>query len=147
MASPDAAACAESYNRGIRALSQIVLRAAPDDPLIQRSHRQVGLLLGLLPFAAINITGKYLLKYQEQVYRLEKGTEADDEFFLENSFDDDLRASTDEEKKRDTAEVIPRVKAAARAMAPADRGVIRGLVVGLLDSYLDYLEAKGDAET
>lgn len=142
-----AAACAARYNSGLRTLSRILVAAAPEDPLIRRSQRQVSLVLEILPFLAINLTGPYLLKYQREVYALEAGTEEGDAFFLNNSFDDDLGESADEERQRDTAEVIPQVKKAALALPSEERWVIRRTVVELLDTYLDYVVARGGAES
>ena len=134
----DLAGLAAAFNEKIRQVAGIVEAGAGADPLVRRVGRQVRLLLGELPFAALEIAGPYLLKYKVGINILAEGSPEGDAWFLTKDFVEDLNESKDPDRKRDTAQLLPLLKKLAQDTPFEERGPIRELVVGLLDDYVAY---------
>ncbi len=131
-------AVADSFNQGVREAISLVSKASPGDELIRIRLRSVRFYISESPYAGLELAGPYLLRYKKQINDLALGTEEGDAWFLQNDYASDLAASTDEERKKDTAELIPRLKEVAAKIPFDERGPIRTIVVKLLDDYVDY---------
>lgn len=143
------AALMRAFNEKIHQVASIVEAGSRGDPVVTQNLRRVRLLLGELPYAALDIAGPYLLKYAAEINLLAEATPEGDAWFLDKDFKEDLAASKDPDRQRDTAELIPRLRRFAQETPFAERGPIREVVVDLLDIYVDYrrliLSAGGEA--
>lgn len=145
---PGLAAVTE-FNSGLCVLARDLARRHPQDPKIARAVKQAQTAIRLDPYFVIGEVGPLLLRYRAQIYALVGGVDGDGaaegaaDFFIENDYDAELRACADHEKADLVRYIIPAVKAAARAMAPAQRREYELLVVDLLDHYVEYLACAG----
>ena len=132
---------ATAFNSKIRILVRDVARQYPNDPTIHRARTRAMTVIDLDPLFVIESVGPYLYTYREQVYALE-GKGSTEEFFLERSYDTELKASVDQEKADLVQYIIPKAKECARALTPDRKREYIELIVGLLDEYIEYLAAK-----
>jgi hypothetical protein len=125
----------ESFNHGLKVLTRDLARRHPADATIFRAQKRIMAVIAVSPLFVIDTVGPYLYRYREQIYQ---GAEA---FFIENSFDAELKACIDQEKADMVSYIIPRAKECARALPADEKEQYKELVVALLDDYLEYLAA------
>jgi len=127
---------AEEFNGILKRLTCDLAVRFPTDATIARAKKRVLLAIDVEPLAVINTAGPYLYDYREQIYA------GDDQFFIENDYDAELKQSVDSEKADLTAYIIPRVKEAWGAAGEAEKASYLDTVQALLDAYVEYLAAK-----
>jgi hypothetical protein len=129
----------ESFNHGLKILARDLVKRYPTDAMIFRAHRRAMTVMSIDPLLVINEVGPYLYSYRDQLYAF------DEEFFLENTFDDELKASVNQEKADMVSYIIPKAKECARALPPAEKEEYKAIVISLLDDYIEYLAMKANA--
>ena len=133
----------EQFNHDLKVLTIDLTRRCPNDPVIYRAKQRVMTAIFIDPLFVINLAGPYLYKYRSQVYALvdQNKSGAAEEFFLENSYDADLKASVDQERADLVACILPKAKDCARGLEANEKRQYINIIVGLLDSYVEYLSA------
>lgn len=130
----------ESFNHGLKILVRDLIKRYPTDSVVFRAHKRVMTIIAIDPLFAINEVGPYLYSYRNQIYNLDQ--ETIESFFFESDFDEELKASVDQEKADMVSYIIPKAKECARSLPPAEKKEYRELVVSLLDDYIEYLATK-----
>lgn len=137
-----------SFNRGLKLLTRDLAQRHPADAMVWRAEKRIMAVIDLSPLFTIDTVGPYLYSYRAQIYAAASpdGLAAAEAFFMENSFDSELRASVNAEKADLVSYIIPKAKECARALDPEAKRAYIELVIGLLDDYVDYLaEVTGQA--
>lgn len=125
----------ERFNRNLRTLSRELNSRYPNDPVVHRAHKRTCLVIETNPTFVIEQVGPYLTRYHDQIYNYTPEVE---KFFLESSFDTELKAGVVAEKVDLVSYIIPKVKEAALRETAEVREKFRELVIELLDDYLEY---------
>jgi hypothetical protein len=130
-----------AFNSGVRRMIGDLSRRRPNDPVVHRVAQRVRLAIDTLPITVIDLVGYYLYQYREQVYA------GNDAFFVNNTYDDDIRAAVDQERVDLTMLMIPKVKDTWATLDAGEKQQLRELVCRILDEYIDYrlLTAGGQA--
>jgi hypothetical protein len=136
-------AFAEAFNRDLKILTRDVTERYPDDATIKRAEKRIMLVVDTDPLYVIDLVGAYLLSYKDQIYALESGNQGAEEFFLESSYDSEIRAGVDKEKVDLVSYIMPKMKECVRTLAEDEKADYKRRVVSLLDNYVEYLVAKG----
>jgi len=108
----------------------------PHDPTVDRAAKRLSLAIQERPELIIETIGGYLWKYREQI------SDEDEAFFLENSYDAEIREAVNQEKLDYVQYLMPRVKGlwVSPEVSNEDRDVYRQYVLDMFDLYIDYLE-------
>lgn len=135
---------ADRFNLDLKALTVDLHDRYPRDAKIDRAYKQIMTVINYDPLFVIDTAGPYLFKYKEQIeaLRTETSTLAIETFFLENTFDTELKQSTDMEKKGLVQYIIPKAKEPYRNLTLEERKPYRARVVRLLDNFVDYSLAR-----
>lgn len=130
---------ANSICRIIRKLVAELVRAFPRDATVDRVKKRLFLATDSCPIFVAETVGAYLFPYRAEVWSHDEG------FFLENSYDQELRAAVSTEKVDYVEYIMPLVKNLWRAgTTPEDvKQDCRESVSRILDLYIEYLVAKG----
>lgn len=123
------------FNGILKSLTTDLVRLYPQDPVIDRAKKRIFMAIDMTPMFVIGEVGPVLYEYRDQIYA------KNEEFFMENDYDKEIRASVDAEKRDLSAYIIPKVKEAWRDADSAEKDQYTEIAVDLLDSYMDYLEA------
>lgn len=137
---PNVHALVESFNSKIRILARDLAQQYPNDATIGRAQKRTNTVTALSPLFVIDSVGPYLYRYRDKIYSLEKDNSAV-EFFMENTYDTELKAGVNTEKVDLVMYIIPKAKESARALPPGAMADYTRLVVDLLDIYIEYLAA------
>ncbi len=129
----DNVAIVEEFNRRIRLLARSLAEQYPSDATIARAQKRIGLAADVEPLAVLNTVGPYLYRYREQILA------GDEAFFIENTYDAELREGVAADRVSLAAYIIPKVKEAWAGKAAAVKAGYKDTVVALLDLYLDFL--------
>jgi hypothetical protein len=129
----------ESFNRNLKVLTRDLGKRYPNDAMFSRAQKRVMTVIAVDPLFVIDAVGPYLYNYRDQIYNLDENAES---FFLENSFDTELKASINQEKADMVGYIIPKVKECARTLPADEKEQYKALVVALLDDYVEYLAAR-----
>jgi hypothetical protein len=132
----------EAFNHNLKVLTRDLAARYHNDAMIYRAEKRVMAVINLDPLFVINEVGPYLYKYREQIYAIEQNSDAIEEFFLERSFEDEFEGSTNQEKVDMVQYIIPKAKECIRSLPAGDKGQIKGLIIDLLDDYVEYLAAR-----
>lgn len=132
----------EQFNRNLKVIIQDVVARYPQDASIYRARQRVMTVIALDPLYVIDLVGKYLFSYREEIYALETGGIEAEKFFLENSYDAELRAAVSREKVDLVNYFMPKLKECVRALEADEKEDYKKRVVALLDNYVNYLAAK-----
>lgn len=135
--------CAEAFNHTIRALVRDLAEQYREDATIYRAQKRVMIATAADPLFVIREVGPYLYDYRKQIYDMEVDAARVEAFFMENTFDAELRAGVNADKVDLVRYIIPKAKAHARALNAAEKGRYCKIVIDLLDTYVDYLSAGG----
>jgi hypothetical protein len=127
----------ERFNRNLRLLSRDLNQRYPGDPMVYRAHQRTMLVIAVSPTFVIEQVGPYLARYHDEIYNFTPEMET---FFLENTFDSEMKAGVAAEKVDLVAYVIPKVKESAMRETPEVRESYRQLIIEMLDDYLEYTE-------
>lgn len=133
---------AEMFNRDLKILVQDVAARYPHDANIYRARQRVMTVISMDPLYVIDLVGKYLFTYKEQVYALETSGAEAEKFFLDSSYDAELRAAVNQEKIDLVNYIMPKLKECVRALEADEKEDYKKRVVSLLDNYIEYLAAK-----
>jgi hypothetical protein len=131
-AGPNAMDCVDDFNHRIKLLTTDLYQRHKSDSVIWRAKERIFTAVEVSPLFVMDSVGAYLYKYRNEVYA------GDEKFFVENSYDTDLKASVVEEKADLTKYIIPKVKDVWKGLTPEERTNYRETVVALLDSYVEY---------
>lgn len=126
----------ERFNHSLKILARDLSKRFPCDPMVFRAQKRTMAVIEVFPIFVIESVGPYLYSYREQIY---SDAENGDEFFLENTFDAELKESVNQEKADMVSYLIPKAKECARTLPPDERKEYRDLVVSMLDDYIEYL--------
>jgi len=129
----DLVSIVEEFNSILKKLTCDLVIRYPNDATIARAKKRIMLAIDIDPVFIITNVGPYLFKYKDEIYA------EDSEFFMENDYDADLKASADAESADLSAYIIPKVKMSWRESGPAEQAAYLSIVQNLLDAYLDYL--------
>jgi len=132
----------EQFNHHLKVLVRDLAKRYPNDALVFRAQKRAMTAISLDPLYVTDTVGQYLYDYREQIYNLNEETEA---FFLENTFDAELKACVDQEKFDMVSYIIPKAKECARSLPPDEKAEYVELVVSMLDCYIEYLAARAEA--
>lgn len=132
--------CIDSFNRGTKLLTTDLYNRHKEDPKIWQAHRRGMTVINYNPTFVMEIMGPYLYKYSKQIYA------ADESFFIENGFDEELKTGVKEEKVEMSRYIIPKVKMAWKTLKDDEKKDYQQMVASLLDDYIDYLEASAAAK-
>jgi len=127
---------AERFNHNIKVLVRDLARRFPKDPLIDRAHKRVATAVDLSPLFVIDLVGPYLFSYRSQI--LGGRPEDVDQFFAENTFDAEIRASVDQDRVDLVTYILPKAKECARGFPAEQKRQYLELVAEMLDDYLEY---------
>jgi hypothetical protein len=130
------------FNQRIKALTLDLEAHYPRDPKIYRAKTRIMAVANYDPLFVISEVGPYLFKYQTQIYRLEEPGAAAEEFFMANSYDDELKAAVDADTADLASYIIPRAKECARTLPPIEKEQYKKLIVSMLDDYVDYMATR-----
>jgi hypothetical protein len=129
----------ENFNHSLKVLTRDLARRHPSDALIDRAHKRVMTAIAIDPLFVINSVGPYLYSYRAQIYNLSTPDGSAESFFLENSFDNEIKASVDQNKADMVSYIIPKAKECARTLPPGEKQEYKNLVIAMLDEYIEYL--------
>ena len=141
---PDTHSYIDSFTHSLKTLARDLVVRCPNDATIYRAEKRIMTGIAVDPLYVINAVGPYLLRYQKEIYSSD--ADATEKFFLENTFDAELKASVDQEKAELVSYIIPRAKAVARTMNAAEKQGYMELVVQLLDDYIEFKTAQAENE-
>jgi hypothetical protein len=135
MAAPqsDVVGCVNQFNGILKRLTIELVKRYPNDAVIDRARKRIMLAIDTVPMFVIGEVGPTLYEYRQQIY------DKDEQFFIENDYDKEIRASVDAEKRDLSAYIIPKVKEAWGDADPVEKGQYADIAVDLLDCYMDYL--------
>lgn len=125
----------EHVNTFIRLVKKLVSRLSEkfgNDAQVRAIKNKLTLASDMLPVNVVEITGKYLYKYRDQIVA------EDEAFFVNNDFDDDLANADDPEDAELAALLIPKLRAAYYSSTKAEIADYIEIVGEMLDSYLEY---------
>lgn len=128
----------ESFNHKLKILTRDLAKRYPTDAKIARAQKRIMTVVAFDPILVIKNVGPYLYKYREQIYGLHEGGEA---FFMENTFDTELKTSVDQNKADMVAYIIPKAKESASSLPPDEKEQFKSMIIELLDDYIEYLSA------
>jgi hypothetical protein len=134
-----AAAClpaVKRFNHNLKILARDLAKRCPGDPMVFRVHKRTMALVDVLPIFVIDTVGPYLYSYREQIY---SGGENDEEFFIEHTFETEVKEIVNPEKAEMVSYLIPKAKACALSLPPEERKEYKELVISMLDDYIEYL--------
>jgi hypothetical protein len=129
----------DAFNHDLRVLVRDLAARHPGDATIYRAQRRVMTVTELDPMFVIRDVGPYLYTYRAQIYAMETDPAGIEAFFMENSFDAELRQSVNQDKADLVRYIIPKAKACAAGLSLDEKGQYRDIVVRLLDNYLDFV--------
>lgn len=129
------------FNHNLKILTRDLTKQCPNDAVIFRTSKRVMTVIAIDPLIALKAVGYYLYQYRTQIYNLENDLENDDSelFFLENSYDADLKAGVDTENVDLVDLIIPKMKDCVRSLSLQDKKSYKLLIINLLDDYIEYL--------
>jgi hypothetical protein len=139
--------CVECFNSSLKYLARDLAKRYPGDANVVRAQKRIMTAIDITPLCAIDAAGPYLYTYRKQIYSLNNPEECAEAFFLENSFDDELKASASQERADMASYLILKAKECARTLPPKEKQGYIDLVVALLDVYLEYLDARRAARS
>jgi len=125
----------ENFNHTLKLLICDLAKRYPSDAIVARAKKRAILVILVKPMHAIKKVGAYLYNYRDQIYNFNDSAV---DFFLSNTFENEVRSS-DPDKVDMISYIIPKAKECARSLPPAEMEVYKGLIVSLLDDYIEYL--------
>jgi len=131
-----------AFCKGLRSLMKKVSTRFPGDVTVARTHKRVMFVTEADPLSTIRLVGPYLLSYQDQIDKLNDDYESVMTFFVESSFDDELREAVDKERTDLVMYLMPLVKQAVQTAPVAEKKSYANLVCDLLYNYIEYLAAE-----
>lgn len=132
----------EAFNRDLKTLTRDVVERYPEDATIYRAEKRVMLAINADPLFVINSVGQYLFAYRDQIYALESGGMDAERFFLDSSYDSEIREGVNKEKIDLVNYIMPKMKECVLGLDGDEKAAYKRLVVSLLDNYIEYLTAK-----
>lgn len=129
----------DDFNGQIKALVTDLAEGNPGDAIVARARSRVMLAISANPCMVIDLVGPYLYQYQKEIYQSISSPEEVERFFLENTFDAELQGGINREQVDIVRLIIPKTKEQARRSSPEKKKAYFGMVVGMLDLYLEYL--------
>lgn len=124
------------FNHSLKILARDLAKRCPGDPMVFRVHKRTMALVDVLPIFVIDTVGPYLYSYREQIY---SGGENDEEFFIEHTFETEVKEIANPERAEMVSYLIPKAKACALSLPPEERKEYKELVISMLDDYIEYL--------
>ncbi len=130
----------DNFNRVIRTLVTELSARYQTDAKIARAKSRVMTVITADPTFVIDTAGPYLYQYRKEIYALEENNgDQSEQFFLENTYDKELREAVDKEKADLVSYIIPLAKESARTLPQDKRNRYKKLIIDMLDSYIEYL--------
>jgi hypothetical protein len=129
----NAATHLESFNRAAKLLAIDTAKQFPGDAKIYRVKERILTAASLSPEILINTMGPYLFKYNKQIYK------GDAEFFIANSYDEDIKTASDREKTDAVEYIMPKVKEAWKLKTEGEKQEYMEAIQQMLDDYIEYL--------
>lgn len=134
------AIAADSFCTTIKILAADLAKRLAGDALVDRAKSRIMLAANEAPITVTEMAGEHLFRYREQILA------ENEDFFFANTFEADLAAAKDAERRDLVAYIIPKAQVVARGLAPEERALYRGWVRDMLDSYVEYAIAKKEAD-
>ena len=125
------------FNRKLKLLTLNLYKNFPDDPNIFRIKQRIMTVIDIEPCFVIKIVGPYLYSYRDQIFNL--NDEKTESLFLENSFDSEIKAGTNEKKVELVTYLIPKVKECIKLLENEEKKDYKQLIIDLLDEYIEFL--------
>jgi len=132
---PEIFGAIDRFTTGLKLLTRSLTTRCPNDATIWRAEKRIMTGIALDPLFVVNTVGSYLYKYRDEIVNFNDDTER---FFMQNDFDDELKAGVDSEKVDLTAYIIPRAKEIARDLSAQEKQELIDIVTDLLADYTDY---------
>jgi hypothetical protein len=132
----------EEFNHDLKVLVQDLTTRYPSDATIYRANKRTMAVIAMDPLFVIESVGPYLLQYRAQIYELETNSSGVVAFFMDNTYDSELKASVKSEKADLVKYIIPKAKECMRSLGDEGRKPYIDLVVRLLDNYIEYKVAR-----
>jgi hypothetical protein len=126
------------FNKNLKLLVRELHKRFPNDPTVFRIKQRIMTAIDIEPLFVLKIVGPYLYNYREQIFSLNNDDKSED-FFLENSYDSEIKASINEKKAELVTYLIPKVKECIKLLEPSEKKEYKQLVINLLDEYIEYL--------
>lgn len=138
---PTAIEAINAFNRGAKLLVTDLKKRNPTDTVVWQAHSRAMIVIEHNPAFVMMTMGPHLFKYRDDIYA------GNEKFFIDNSYQDELKAGEKEEKVEMVKYLIPKIKEAWKKLSDKEKNNYKEAVGGLLDSYLDYLIATKPAKT
>jgi hypothetical protein len=140
----DFVAYAEQFNHTLKVLTCDLARRYPNDAMVYRAEKRIMAVVDFYPLFVIDEVGPYLYKYRKQIFALHdaNAAAAAEAFFMDNTYDTDLKASVNQEKADMVSYIIPKAKECARSLPALEKQQYIDAIVSLLDDYIEYLSEK-----
>lgn len=127
------------FNHLIRQLLKDLRRRLPNDTDVWRIDKRVGIAIDTIPSLVVDLVGFYLYRYREQIIA------GNDQFFVENTYDFEIREAVEKERMDLTMMMIPKIKGCWANLSEAEKVDLRKSAKDLLFSYVDYgLALRGE---
>jgi hypothetical protein len=128
----------ESFNHNLRLLTNDLAKKCPSDATLSRAQKRISVVISIDPLLAIKKVGPHLYRYRTQIYGFGSGGE---QFFLADSFDEELKANVARDKADMVSYIIPRVKECFRSLTGPEKEQYKTIVTEMLDSFVEYTAA------
>jgi len=133
----DAVTFIERFNHNMKLLTRDLARRYPSDPMVYRMAQRVITIIDLDPVTSLRHVGPYLYTYRDEIYGYDEKNTTN--FFMANTFDDEMNSSTNSGKVEMVRYIIPKAKEAMLKMTSTEKNEYVELVVSLLDDYIEFL--------
>ncbi|MDE2097652.1 MAG: hypothetical protein KGL39_10425 [Patescibacteria group bacterium] len=124
--------CIEKFMRNIKLLTLDMKKRFPRDAMVDRIEKRVALASNVDPLFVMQTVGEYLIKFQKQI------TAKDEKFFVENSYDAELKNPVKEEKADMSKYLLPKVKESWKTLKQKDKDAYFSVVIHMLELYVTY---------
>jgi len=132
--------CAVVFNDNLKMLTKDLGVRFPKDPVVYRATSRIMTALSVLPMVVIESAGPYLYTYRHVIYDPDY-TEAL-KFFAENNFDEEVRQANGADDMSMIQYIIVKTKDLIKIIPENEKKQYMGIVIDLLDTYVDYLAEK-----
>jgi len=130
----------DTFNKTLKVLIKDLYNNYPSDALIYRAYKRVCLVIDYEPLIAIKNVGYYLIRYKDLIYSVDENDMATiTKFFIENTYDSELKESVNKEKADLVQYIIPKAKECALKFNDERKKEYFNIIRDLLDGYIDYL--------
>lgn len=122
----------ETFIRCTKKLINFLHQIYPDDDTVWRTQQRVMTASDLAPVDVVEMAGRYLYKFHEQIYA------GDLKFFIENDYDKEIRKATSRSRGDLVAHIIPLAKRAFAQHDESGQSKFMEIATVMLDSYIEF---------